>query len=280
MARCRAPSGSCSPRCSGVEESLAGGGAPSCLEVASCATPVCGYHHGVTSTGPAGLVIAVDGPSGSGKSSAARGAARALGMRYLDTGAMYRALTWWMLREGVDVTDASAVTAAADRPAIVIGTVADRESVTVDGIDVTRAIRSREVTNSVSAVSAIPAVRTRLAAMQRRLVAEAIASDRGIVVEGRDIGTVVVPDAQVKVFLTASEGTRAARRAADLAADPAVTVTLTREELARRDRFDSTRTVSPLLKADDAVEIDTTETGLDDVIGKIVELAQRRTVSA
>ncbi len=201
-------------------------------------------------------------------------------MRYLDTGAMYRALTWWMLREGVDVTDASAVTAAADRPAIVIGTVADRESVTVDGIDVTRAIRSREVTNSVSAVSAIPAVRTRLAAMQRRLVTEAIASDRGIVVEGRDIGTVVVPDAQVKVFLTASEGTRAARRAADLAADPAVTVTLTREELARRDRFDSTRTVSPLLKADDAVEIDTTETGLDDVIGKIVELAQRRTVSA
>ncbi len=201
-------------------------------------------------------------------------------MRYLDTGAMYRALTWWMLREGVDVTDASAVTAAADRPAIVIGTVADRESVTVDGIDVTRAIRSREVTNSVSAVSAVPAVRTRLAAMQRRLVAEAIASDRGIVVEGRDIGTVVVPDAQVKVFLTASEGTRAARRAADLAADPAVTVTLTREELARRDRFDSTRTVSPLLKADDAVEIDTTETGLDDVIGKIVELAQRRTVSA
>jgi len=201
-------------------------------------------------------------------------------MRYLDTGAMYRALTWWMLREGVDVTDASAVTAAADRPAIVIGTVADRESVTVDGIDVTRAIRSREVTNSVSAVSAVPAVRTRLAAMQRRLVTEAIASDRGIVVEGRDIGTVVVPDAQVKVFLTASEGTRAARRAADLAADPAVTVTLTREELARRDRFDSTRTVSPLLKADDAVEIDTTETGLDDVIGKIVELAQRRTVSA
>jgi len=193
---------------------------------------------------------------------------------------MYRALTWWMLREGVDVTDASAVTAAADRPAIVIGTVADRESVTVDGIDVTRAIRSREVTNSVSAVSAVPAVRTRLAAMQRRLVTEAIASDRGIVVEGRDIGTVVVPDAQVKVFLTASEGTRAARRAADLAADPAVTVTLTREELARRDRFDSTRTVSPLLKADDAVEIDTTETGLDDVIGKIVELAQRRTVSA
>lgn len=201
-------------------------------------------------------------------------------MRYLDTGAMYRALTWWMLSAGVDVADADAVAAAAGRPVIEIGTGPDREAVTVDGKDVTGQIRSREVTNAVSAVSAAPAVRARLVATQRRIIAEAAATDRGIVLEGRDIGTVVAPDAQVKVFLTASEAARAARRARDLAADPAATVALTREELARRDRLDSTRKVSPLLKAADAIEIDTTETGLDEVIEQIVELAQRRTVSA
>lgn len=225
-------------------------------------------------------MIAVDGPSGSGKSSAARGAARALGMRYLDTGAMYRALTWWMLSAGVDVTDADAVAAAAGRPVIEVGTDPDREAVTVDGKDVTGQIRSREVTNAVSAVSAVPAVRARLVATQRHIIAEAAAANRGIVLEGRDIGTVVAPGARVKVFLTASEAARAARRARDLSADPAATVTLTRKELSRRDRLDSTRKMSPLLKAADAMEIDTTETGLDDVIEQIVELAQRRTVSA
>ncbi len=234
----------------------------------------------MTSTGHAGLVIAVDGPSGSGKSSAARGAARALGLRYLDTGAMYRALTWWMLQAGVDVTDPDAVAAAAGRPVIEIGTDPDYESVTVDGIDVTRPIRSREVTNAVSAVSAVPAVRARLVAMQRRFIGEAVAAEHGIVLEGRDIGTVVAPDAQVKVFLTASEAARATRRAADLAADPAATVALTREELARRDMLDSTRKVSPLVKAADAIEIDTTRTSLDEVIYQIVDLAQQRTVSA
>jgi len=234
----------------------------------------------VTRTGHAGLVIAVDGPSGSGKSSAARGAARALGLRYLDTGALYRALTWWMLRAGVAVTDPDAVGAAVGHPVIEISTDPDYESVTVDGIDVTRAIRSREVTNAVSAVSAVPAVRARLTAMQRRLIAETAAAERGIVLEGRDIGTVVAPDAQVKVFLTASEAARATRRAADLAADPAATVALTREELARRDRLDSTRALSPLLKAADAIEIDTTRTGLDEVIDQIVALAQQRAVSA
>jgi CMP/dCMP kinase len=225
-------------------------------------------------------VIAVDGPSGSGKSSAARGAARVLGLRYLDTGAMYRALTWWMLRAGVDVADAAEVAANAGRPEIEIGTDPDAPWVTVGGQDVTEAIRTREVTNAVSAVSAVGAVRTRLAAMQRAVIAETHAQGGGIVLEGRDIGTVVAPEAQVKIFLTASETARAHRRAKDVAADPAATVALTRDELARRDRLDSTRTVSPLLKADNAVEIDTTTTGLDDVIAQIVGLAQHPAVSA
>jgi cytidylate kinase len=223
----------------------------------------------------AGLVIAVDGPSGSGKSSAARGAARALGLRYLDTGAMYRAITWWMLRAGVDVTDPAAVAAAAGRALIEIGTDPDKQSVTVDEIDVTHAIRTREVTNKVSAVSAVPEVRERLAAIQRETIAAAGAAGQGIVVEGRDIGTVVAPGAPVKVFLTASETVRAQRRARDLAADPAATLALTRDELARRDLLDSTRAVSPLLKAPDAVEIDTTDTSLDEVVARIVELATR-----
>jgi CMP/dCMP kinase len=234
----------------------------------------------VTSTGEAGLVIAVDGPSGSGKSSAARGVARALGLRYLDTGAIYRALTWWMLGAGVDVADPAAVEAAASRPAIRISTDPGDQSVAVDGADVTAAIRTRPVTNAVSAVSAVPAVRTRLAGMQREIITAACEAGRGIVVEGRDIGTVVAPGAPVKVFLTASETARAHRRTRDLSADPAVTLALTRDELARRDLLDSTRAASPLVKAADAIEIDTTAISLDDVVARIVALAQQRTVSA
>ena len=227
-----------------------------------------------------GLVIAVDGPSGSGKSSTARGTARALAFRYLDTGAMYRAVTWWMLRAGVDVTDAAAVAAAASKPAVELATDPDKQSVTVDGIDVTQAIRTREVTNAVSAVSAVPQVRERLAAIQREKIAAAREQGQGIVVEGRDIGTVVAPDAPLKIFLTASEAVRAQRRARDLATDPAATPALTRDELARRDLLDSTRAISPLLKAPDAVEIDTSHTSLDEVIAQIVDLAGQRTVSA
>ena len=222
----------------------------------------------------------MDGPSGSGKSSAARGAARHLGLCYLDTGAMYRALTWWMLRAGIDVGDQAQVAANAARPLIEIGTDPDHSWVTVDGADVTGAIRSREVSNAVSLVSAVPAVRARMVAAQRGIITGARAAGRGIVLEGRDIGTVVAPDAAVKVFLTASETARAQRRVKDLSADPAATFALTRDELARRDRLDSTRAASPLLKAADAVEIDTTHVSLDDVIARIVGLAAHRTVSA
>ncbi|MGI5321573.1 (d)CMP kinase [Actinomadura nitritigenes] len=215
------------------------------------------------------LVIAMDGPSGSGKSSASKGVARALGLRYLDTGAMYRAMTWWMLRNGVPVEDAGAVAARAGDPVIVSGTDPDAPSISVDGQDVSEPIRTREVTNAVSAVSAVPAVRARLVALQREIM-----TDGGIVVEGRDIGTVVAPDAPVKVYLTASEEVRAARRAKDLAADPGASVTVTQAEQARRDRLDSTRKASPLAKAADAHEIDSTELGLAEVIEAVVRLAK------
>ncbi|MBO2444570.1 (d)CMP kinase [Actinomadura nitritigenes] len=211
----------------------------------------------------------MDGPSGSGKSSASKGVARALGLRYLDTGAMYRAMTWWMLRNGVPVEDADAVAARAGDPVIVSGTDPDAPSISVDGQDVSEPIRTREVTNAVSAVSAVPAVRARLVALQREIM-----TDGGIVVEGRDIGTVVAPDAPVKVYLTASEEVRAARRAKDLAADPGASVTVTQAEQARRDRLDSTRKASPLAKAADAHEIDSTELGLAEVIEAVVRLAK------
>ncbi|WP_218009593.1 (d)CMP kinase [Actinomadura kijaniata] len=215
------------------------------------------------------LVIAMDGPSGTGKSSASKGVARALGLRYLDTGAMYRAMTWWMLRNGVPVEDAAAVAARVGDPVIESGTDPVTPTITVDGEDVSGPIRSREVTNAVSAVSAVPEVRARLVALQREII-----GGGGIVAEGRDIGTVVVPDARLKVYLTASEEVRAARRARDLAADPGASVAVVRSEQARRDRLDSTRKASPLTRADDAHEIDSTELTLDEVIEAIVRLAK------
>ena len=221
----------------------------------------------------------MDGPSASGKSSASRGAARALGLRYLDTGSMYRALTWWMLARGVPVEDADAVAqAAGDRngPVIEVGTDPDDPWVTVDGQDVSAAIRTQEVTGAVSAVARVPQVRARLIALQREIIARARAEGRGIVAEGRDIGTVVAPDAVVKVFLTASERARAQRRAADIAGEaaggPAVTVSATQTDQARRDRMDAAQ----MVRADDAVEIDSTMFGLEDVIGMIAGLAQQR----
>jgi cytidylate kinase len=206
------------------------------------------------------FVIAVDGPAGSGKSSAARGVARALGLRYLDTGAMYRALTWWMIQQGVDVASPAAVAARARRPAIEVGT------------DVTRMIRTREVSNAVSGVARVPEVRAHLVAMQREIITASCQAGDGIVAEGRDIGTVVAPDAGIKVFLTASEAERARRRAADLTADPAATVEVTQSEQQRRDRTDAPQTVM----AADAVQIDSTALGLDEVVGVIVGLARQR----
>jgi CMP/dCMP kinase len=216
------------------------------------------------------LVIAVDGPSGSGKSSAARGAAQALGLRYLDTGAMYRALTWWLLGRQLDVRSAAVVAEHAAHPAIEVGTDPAGPYTTVDGADVSGPIRERTVSNAVSAVASVPEVRSHLIARQREIIAKACAEAGGIVAEGRDIGTVVAPDAAVKVFLTASAATRARRRTAELVTDPAVTVELTRTEQARRDQLDAAQSEP----AADAVLIDSTRLGVTEVIAEIVALAQ------
>lgn len=222
-------------------------------------------------------MIAVDGPSGSGKSSTARGAARELGLRYLDTGAMYRALTWWLIARRVDTADPALVAEQAGAPVIDAGTDPACPTVAVDGADVTALIRARDVSNQVSRVARVPQVRARLVAAQQGIIARACEETGGIVAEGRDIGTVVAPDAPVKVFLTASEAARAQRRSADLApADPAATVPVTRLEQRRRDHIDAPQTA----KAADAVEIDSTALTLDEVVRAVVDLARRRAGAA
>jgi len=220
------------------------------------------------------VVVAVDGPSGSGKSSVSREVARRLGLRYLDTGAMYRAVTWWMDAQGVDVHDPAAVTALAETPDLAPGTDPTSATIAVDGTDVTGPIRSDEVTAAVSAVSAVPAVRARLARIQRSVIAAG-----GIVVEGRDIGTVVAPEAEVKIYLTASEQARALRRTAEHSAidQPAASdVDATRASMLRRDHLDSSRPTSPLRRAADAVEIDATDLSLDEVVETVVQLVLTR----
>lgn len=218
-------------------------------------------------------VVAVDGTAGSGKSSVSRGAAQRLGMRYLDTGAMYRAAALWCLRNGVDVDDPEAVAAVASLPHIAIGTSPEHGSVHVDGQDATAAIRTPEVTAAVSAVSAVPEIRVQMVAAQRRVVEQALDDGVGIIVEGRDIGTVVLPDADVKAFLQADPEVRAARRAAeDAARGHGADVAATVADLQRRDAADSGRAVSPLAQADDAVVLDATHDDLPTMIDRLVEL--------
>lgn len=217
---------------------------------------------GHTGTAP---VVAVDGPSGSGKSTVSRRLAQALGARYLDTGAMYRAVTLAVLQAGVDPHDADTVTKIAIEVTITVGTDPSQPHVTLDGVSVDSPIRGPEVTGAVSAVSAVPAVRQALVAQQREIIAAARAAN-GIVVEGRDIGTVVAPDADLKVFLTASEVERARRRSTEVAAD----LEATAADLARRDRLDSTRATDPLAQAADAVVLDSTELGIDEVVALLV----------
>ena len=211
------------------------------------------------------LVVAIDGPSGSGKSSTSRGVAARLGLRYLDTGAMFRAITWWMLAHGVDLTDPAAIAARAGEPEIESGTDPLGPTILVDGEDASVAIRTDEVNAAVSPVSAVPAVRTRLLELQRQII-----GDGGIVVEGRDIGSVVAPDAPVKLYLTADAEARAVRRAAEAGGD----VAATQESLLARDRIDSGRTTAPLTMADGAVHIDTTPYTLDEVISQVVALVE------
>jgi CMP/dCMP kinase len=213
------------------------------------------------------LVVAIDGTSGSGKSSTSRGVAARLGLRYLDTGAMFRAMTCWMLRQGVDVHDPAAVAARCHEPEIVSGTDPLGPTITVDGADVAIAIRGDDVNAAVSPVSAVPEVRARLLRLQR----DVIASDGAIVVEGRDIGSVVVPDAPVKVYLSADPSARAVRRAAE---QGGADLEATRASLLARDTIDSGRATAPLVMADGAVHIDTTPYTLDEVIGLVVDLVE------
>jgi cytidylate kinase len=236
---------------------------------------------------PATAVVAVDGPSGSGKSSVSRGVARALGLRYLDTGAMYRAITWAVLREGVDVHDSDGVAATARRVRLGWSTDPDESGIEVDGADVSRAIREEAVTSSVSAVAAEPRARSVLVALQRDAVRDALAAGQGIVVEGRDIGSVVLPDADLKVWLVADPAVRAARRALEDAAAgrvqatadsaPAPVVDVVAADLARRDALDAGRAASPTTQADDAVVVDATDLGLAEVIDVVVGLVRERT---
>ncbi|NIJ11574.1 cytidylate kinase [Saccharomonospora amisosensis] len=222
-------------------------------------------------------VVALDGPSGTGKTTVARKLAAELGARYLDTGAMYRLVTLAVLREGIDPRDTDAVAALARDVAISVGTSPEEPSVLLNGEDVAEEIRTEPVNRAVSVVSAVPRVRKILVVGQRAIIDQVLAADGGIVVEGRDIGTVVVPDAPLKVFLTASAEVRAARRSAqDSAAGRAVSAADTRASVERRDRLDSTRAASPLRVADDAVEFDTSELTVEEVIAALSELAGRR----
>ena len=214
--------------------------------------------------------VTLDGPSGTGKSSVARGVAARLGAAYLDTGAMYRAATVAVLDAGVDPEDADGVARTVTAARIEVGTDAATETVRVDGVDVAARIRDAEVTRAVSAVSAVPAVRRRLVDQQRTLVAAADA----VVVEGRDIGTVVLPDATLKIYLTAAPETRARRRAAQLGIREEPGIADLAADLRRRDEFDSNRADSPLRPAADAIIVDSTELDRQGVIERVVTLAE------
>ncbi|MDQ3946846.1 MAG: (d)CMP kinase [Actinomycetota bacterium] len=205
-------------------------------------------------------MVAIDGPSGSGKSTVAREVGHTLGLPVLETGAMYRAVTLAALQEGVAPDDGDALAALADRLHIEVDA-----GVRVDGVDVTDDLRRPEVTAAVSAVAAVPGVRAALVARQRQW----ILSHGGGVVEGRDIGTVVAPDAALKVFLVAEEGERAARRHTQ---EQVLGLEATRQDLQRRDAFDAARAAAPLAVAGDAVVVDTTGRGIDEVVAEVIEL--------
>ncbi|MGK8490521.1 (d)CMP kinase [Nocardia asiatica] len=216
--------------------------------------------------GTSPLVIAMDGPSGTGKSSVSRRLATRLGARYLDTGAMYRVATLRVLRAGIELTDTAAIAAAVKELPLSIGTDPSREVIELDGEDVRAEIRGDAVTKAVSAVSAVPEVRELLVAMQREITAIA----GRIVVEGRDIGTVVLPEADAKIYLTASAEARAHRRnQQNIAEGRGDDYAGVLADVQRRDTLDSTRKVSPLRPAEDAVDVDTSELSMDEVIDEL-----------
>lgn len=209
------------------------------------------------------LVIAIDGPAGAGKSTVGRALAARLGLEYLDTGAMYRAMTFAAQLRGVPEGDLVEIAAMAPKVELAI----DDRTVTVDGVDATSAIRGREVTEAVSQIAANPAVRAVLVERQRAWVR----AHGGGVVEGRDIGSVVFPDADLKLFVTASPRVRAERRVLEIGGD----VDEVERSIIQRDRYDSNRDHSPLTEADDAIVVDTTGMSIDEVVDHILHLLDR-----
>ena len=219
-----------------------------------------------------GLVVAVDGPSGSGKSSVSREVARRLGLRYLDTGAMYRALTWWVLAQGVDPADQPTVARLARELPLEIGTSTESTLLTVDGQDLTAAVREPRISAAVSAIATNLEVRAELIRRQRALIAE---EDRGIVVEGRDITTVVAPDADARVLLTASELARLGRRALEVhGRDDDAAIAATRDHVVRRDAQDAT--VADFLEAGLGVTvIDSSELSFEETVDAVLAVVGR-----
>ncbi|MEX3610222.1 (d)CMP kinase [Rothia sp. LK2588] len=216
------------------------------------------------------IVIAIDGPSGSGKSSVSQAVARHFGLQYLDTGAMYRALTWHVLNEGIDLTDASAIVSAAQDFPLHIGTSPDREEITVNGVDVAEDIRSPRISESVSAVASVPEVRQLLIDLQRQFIA---AAPKGMVAEGRDITTVVAPDADARVLLTASEEIRMARRGLQLGGtqDQAAL----QNQVAERDKRDSK--VNNFTEAAEGVTlVDSSELDFQQTIDAVIAAVQQQ----
>jgi CMP/dCMP kinase len=218
------------------------------------------------------VVIAVDGPAGTGKSSVSRGLARALDARYLDTGAMYRIVTLAVLRAGAEPGDTPAVESVAADVPLSVGYDPDEDRAFLDAEDVSTEIRGDAVTKAVSAVSAVPAVRARLVGLQREMAA----GPGSVVVEGRDIGTVVLPDADVKIFLTASAEERARRRnEQNIAGGLVDDYESVLADVKRRDHLDSTRAVSPLRAADDALVVDTSDMSEAEVVTHLVDLVRQ-----
>jgi len=216
-------------------------------------------------------VIAIDGPAASGKSTTARLVAERLGYLHIDTGAMYRAVALKILREKIDPTDAKAVEGIVDSTGVTLKRINGQLRIFLDGVDVTEKIRSREVAKAASIISVNRKVRDAMVKEQRRL-----GKDGGIVLEGRDIGSVVFPNAELKIFLTASLDKRARRRQHDLNEQGLqVDLQSVREEIAERDRTDATRDASPLVKASEAVEIDTSRLSIDEQVNLVVEEVKR-----
>jgi len=216
------------------------------------------------------LRVALDGPAGAGKSTVAKRVARALGVTYVDTGAMYRAITWKAQQEQIDPTDEAALTVLANSVKIDFKPTEQGQDVFLDGKDITEEIRSREVTNGVSAISAVPAVRVAMVNLQREM-----AERTGVLMDGRDIGTVVLPHASVKIWLTASAQERAQRRYDELIEKgQTVDFEQLKTEIERRDEYDSTREHSPMKKAEDAIVVDTTGLTIDEVVERILHICR------